>query len=359
MKVVAEPLPPIAYAPAPPQPRAWRTSLLLVLFLAFGGLALRVLQSVPLPQLRSFLVVSAAVLLEAVPFVVFGAVVSAAIETFVPNRIFERLARLPRPLQMPLAGLAGFAMPLCDCGAVPVARRLMAKRLAPAAVVTFMLSAPLVNPVVLLSTAVAYRGRDVMWPMLVARPALALTVAMTVGWVIGARTNKQLLKVRPDDAAAAEDHCGACDGCGSGGHCSAEPGRRSRAAVFFTQVASDFATLGKYLVIGAIAAGVMKTFIPQSILASVAGTPVLNMVSLMGLGALLSLCSSSDAFVAASFVQFGAAPQLAFLVFPSMIDTKLGFLYRGTFGEGFARTVVIVAGAATIAGALWMEVLFG
>jgi uncharacterized membrane protein YraQ (UPF0718 family) len=357
MKVLAEPVPQVAVG-TPGQSRAWRTSLLLVLFLALGGLALRGLQSVPVPQMRSFLVVSAAVLLEAVPFVVFGAVVSAAIEAFVPNRIFERLARLPRPLQMPLAGLAGFAMPLCDCGAVPVGRRLMGKGLAPAAVVTFMLSAPLINPVVLLSTAVAYRGRDVMWPMLVARPALALVVAMTVGWVLGARTNKELLRAREDDAGA-EEHCGACDGCGSGGHCSAEWGRRSRAGLFFTQVASDFATLGKYLVIGAIAAGVMKTFIPQSVLASVAGTPVLNMVSLMALGALLSLCSSSDAFVAASFVQFGAAPQLAFLVFPSMIDTKLGFLYRGAFGEGFARTVVIVAGAATIAGALWMEVLFG
>lgn len=357
MKVIAEPVPRLAEVPAAGQPRAWRTAVLLVVALALGGLALRGLQSVPLPQLRSFLLVSAAVLLEAVPFVVFGAVVSAAIETFVPNRIFERLARLPRALQMPLAGLGGFAMPLCDCGAVPVARRLMTKGLAPAAVVTFMLAAPLINPVVLLSTAVAYRGREVMWPMLLARPALALIVAMTVGWVVGAQTNKQLLRARADDAA--DDHCGSCDGCSSGGHCSSGPARGSRAGVFFTQVASDFAILGKYLVIGAVAAGIMKTFIPQSILASVAGTPVLNMVALMGLGALLSLCSSSDAFVAASFVQFGAAPQLAFLVFPSMIDTKLGFLYRGTFGQGFARTVVVIAGAGTIAGALWMEVLFG
>jgi uncharacterized membrane protein YraQ (UPF0718 family) len=59
----------------------------------------------------------------------------------------------------------------------------------------------------------------------------------------------------------------------------------------------------------------------------------LNLVSLMALGALLSLCSSSGAFVAASFVQFGAAPQLAFLVFPSMMDTKLGFLYGGPSGR--------------------------
>jgi uncharacterized membrane protein YraQ (UPF0718 family) len=124
-------------------------------------------------------------------------------------------------------------------------------------------------------------------------------------------------------------------------------------------VAGDFATLGKYLVLGALLAGVMKTFVPQSFLASVAGTPVLNMVSLMALGALLSLCSSSGAFVAASFVQFGAAPQLAFLGVPLDDGHEARLPIRGTFGKGFARTVVIVAGAATIAGALWMEVLFG
>jgi uncharacterized membrane protein YraQ (UPF0718 family) len=358
MKVMTQPLPRVAEVRTGGRDRAWRTSVLLVVSLAVGGLALRMVQSVGIPQVRSFLLVSAAILLEAVPFVVFGAVISAGIETFVPTRIFERIARLPRPLQMPLAGLSGFALPLCDCGAVPVARRLMTKGLAPTAVVTFMLSAPIVNPVVLVSTAVAYRGRDIMWPMLVARPALALTVAMTVGWVLGIRTNRELLRDREDDTQD-DDHCGSCDGCGTGGHCSVGGSHQSRASVFFTQVASDFAMLGKYLVLGAVAAGVMKTFIPQSILGSVAETPVLNAASLMALGALLSLCSSSDAFVAASFVQFGAAPQLAFLVFPSMVDTKLGFLYRGAFGQGFARTVVVIAGVGTLAGSLWMEVLFG
>ena len=73
----------------------------------------------------------------------------------------------------------------------------------------------------------------------------------------------------------------------------------------------------------------------------------------------MSLCSESDAFVAASFVQFGVGAQLAFLVFGPMVDTKLSFLYRGTYTKGFATTVVLVVGTVTLAGTLWMEVVFG
>jgi uncharacterized membrane protein YraQ (UPF0718 family) len=80
---------------------------------------------------------------------------------------------------------------------------------------------------------------------------------------------------------------------------------------------------------------------------------------MMALAFVLSLCSESDAFVAASFVKFGVGAQLAFLVFGPMVDTKLGVLYSATFRRGLTRTVVVVVGAVVVAGALWAEVLFG
>jgi uncharacterized membrane protein YraQ (UPF0718 family) len=91
----------------------------------------------------------------------------------------------------------------------------------------------------------------------------------------------------------------------------------------------------------------------------VADTPVLSIVAMMALAGILSLCSESDAFVAASFVQFGVGSQLAFLVFGPMVDTKLGFLYAGTFRRGFLRMVIAVVAAVTLAGTLWIEVLAG
>jgi uncharacterized protein len=195
---------------------------------------------------------------------------------------------------------------------------------------------------------VAYRGREAVWVMVGGRAVLALAVALVAGWVLGGRGRSELLRGAEDEphADCAEVDCA---------HHEDEP----RWKAFPAHLAGDFLMLGKYLVIGAAAAGLLQTFIPQSFIGAVADTPVLSIVALMGLAAALSLCSQSDAFVAASFVQFGPASQLAFLVFGPMVDAKLGFLYAGTFSKGFVRTLVVVVAAVTLAGTLWLEVAVG
>jgi hypothetical protein len=117
--------------------------------------------------------------------------------------------------------------------------------------------------------------------------------------------------------------------------------------------------MSKFLVVGAAAAATVQTFVPQSIVNGVANAPVLGIVAMMALAFLLSLCSESDAFVAASFVQFGPSSQLAFLVFGPMVDMKLVALYLGIFSRGFARMVVVVAAAVTLVACLWLQVVIG
>ncbi|MDQ3785517.1 MAG: permease [Actinomycetota bacterium] len=328
-------------APAPARTGSLRNAVPVAAGLLALGVVLRLFDPTRITGVQNFLLVFASLLIEAIPFILLGAVVSALIEVFVPPRVFERLAKLPGPLQLPAAGFAGLAFPVCECGSVPVARRLAAKGLAPSAAVTFMLAAPVLNPIVIASTAVAYRGRATMWPMVLGRIGLGLLAAMAVGWVVGGRSAADLLRARQPEA---DDH----------GHDG-----ESRAAAFFGHLAGDFFFMGRYLVLGASVAAALQTFVPQSIMGSVAGTPFIDLIAMMGLAFLLSLCSESDAFVAASFVQFGVGPQLAFLVFGPMVDTKLGFLYSGTFTKGFFRTVVLVVGAVTLAGTLWIEVLAG
>ncbi|MGH2674352.1 MAG: permease [Actinomycetota bacterium] len=322
--------------------RVWLTPLLVLATLAGAALLARILSGAGIGAARTFLLVFGSLLVEALPFILLGAAVSALIEVFVPSSVFTRLARLPRGLQMPVAGLGGFAFPVCECGSVPVARRLLLKGLTPAAAVTFMLAAPILNPVVLAATAIAYRGRDVMWPMLIGRAVLGLVVAMAVGWVIGSKTRGELL--RPGRGPSEHQH---------------DDGDEGRWPRYFGQLADDFTLLARYLVIGAAVAAALQTFLPQDVIGSVAATPVLDVLALMVLAAALSLCSESDAFVGASFVQFGMASQLAFLVAGPMIDAKLAALYAGTFGRGFVRTVVVVVFAVTLAGALWVQVAFG
>jgi uncharacterized membrane protein YraQ (UPF0718 family) len=316
-----------------------RTWAWVLLALAAVALASRLLHPMRIAWLSNLLIVFGSLLIEAMPFVALGAVVSAAIEVFVPASSFAKIARLPKAVQLPAAAFAGMAFPVCECGSVPVARRLARKGLSPSAAVTFMLAAPIVNPVVIASTFVAYRGRDSLALMVIGRFTLGLVVAMCVGWVVGALRPDGLLRASatddPDDAD--------------------EP----RARRFFSHLSGDLVFMARFLIIGALIAATIQTFVPASVADRVATLPVLSLLAMMFLAFILSLCSESDAFVAASFTAFGPSAQLAFLVFGPMVDLKLGALYVGTYSKGFFRTVLVVVTAVTLVATLWVEVVWG
>jgi uncharacterized protein len=336
----------MADAPAsqPARNATVRTAAVIVAALAIAAALLRVLEPGRIAWIQASLIVFGSLVVQAMPFVLLGALASAAIEVFVPVNALERLAGLPKPLQLPAAALAGVAFPICECGSVPVARRLAARGLTPSAAVTFMLAAPVLNPVVIASTFVAYRARSSLWTMVIGRFALGMLVAIVVGWVVGNRSKDQVLRPRPDDATAVP----------------LEPGPpEARWRRFFLHTGNDFLFMGRYLLLGAAAAAMVQTFLPASFVSKVAGTPVLDIVVMMGLASVLSLCSESDAFVAASFVQFGPAAQLAFLVSGPMIDLKLGALYAGTFRRGFLPMLVVTVFATTLVGAMWVLVVAG
>ena len=318
-----------------------RAALLVVGTLAAIALVVRVADPEGVAWLQNFLIIFGSLLVEAMPFVLLGAFVSAAIEVFVPTSVFAKLGRLPRPLQLPAAALAGVAFPVCECGSVPVARRLAQKGLAPSAAVTFMLAAPILNPVVVASTFVAYRGRDSLWTMVLGRMALGFVVAVAVGWVVGNTRKEDLLRPRPDDDVEGED------------------ADRPRWARFASHLTGDVMFMGRFLVMGAAIAAAVQTFVPQTLVGKVADLPILSLVAMMALAFLMSLCSESDAFVASSFTLFGPSAQLAFLVAGPMIDLKLAALYAGTYSKGFVRTVIVVVFAVTLVGTMWMQVVFG
>jgi uncharacterized membrane protein YraQ (UPF0718 family) len=321
-----------------------RTALAVAGMLIAAALVLRLLDPGRVDWVRTFFVIFGSLLIQALPFVMLGALAAALVEVFVPIGTLERLGRLPRPLQLPAAALAGLAFPICECGSVPVARRLMQRGLMPSAAVTFMLAAPVINPVVIASTFVAFRGRSSMWTVVGGRFALGVLVAIAVGWVLGSRTTEELLKPNPEES---HEHL-------------LELGRpEARWRRFFVHLGNDFLFMGRYLLLGATIAAAIQTFLPASWLSSVADLPILSVVAMMALAAALSLCSESDAFVAASFAPFGVSAQLGFLVFGPMVDAKLLALYAGTFRRGFVRLVVLTAAAATLVGALWIGVVFG
>jgi uncharacterized membrane protein YraQ (UPF0718 family) len=289
-------------------------------------------------QVGTFALIFTSIVVEALPFVLLGALVSAVIEVYVPDKTFTRLAGLPLVVQVPGAALGGLAFPVCECGSVPVARRLIIKGLHPAAGLSFMLASPILNPIVLWSTYVAYRGRGLGWDMLVGRAGAGLLLATVVGWVLGSHRASEILRVR-------------------GG--SAEHKHSSRPRAFVDHLAHDFTFMARFVVIGAALAAALQTLVPQDIVGRVAGNPVVASLALMGLAYLLSLCSEADAFVAVSFTQFPLSSQLAFLVFGPVVDAKLSFLYGATFRNNFVSRLVVVSVPVVLASALWFEALIG
>ena len=334
----------LAATPDGRRPISLRLAALLIVGLVLLGVSIRLFGPARVDWLRAALVVFGSLVIQAVPFVLVGAAAAALIEVFVPIGAFERIARLPRPLRLPAAGLAGVLLPICECGSVPIARRLVHRGLDPASAFTFMLAAPVVNPVVIASTFYAYRGRDTLWTMVLGRAGLGLLVAMAVGWSLGTLGKEQVL--RPSD----EEDRGQ----------SLELGKpEARWRRFFVHLADDFLFMGGHLLLGASVAAIVQTFLPQGILERIGGTPVVDIVLMMAIASLLSLCSESDAFIAASFTQFGPSAQLAFLVFGPMVDLKLGALYAGSFRRVVVQTIVAVAAVSTLLGSMWIGVLTG
>lgn len=294
------------------------------------------------PLVTTVGVIFTSIVVEALPFILLGAVVSAAIAVWVPDRAFARLARLPRALQVPGAAVAGVGFPVCECGSVPVARRLMLRGIDPAAGVAFMLAAPILNPIVLASTWVAYDGRGQALEMTAARAGLGLVIAVLAGYVIGRRAEVPLL--RPASDASSPDH----EHQGTGGR---------PVAAFSRHVAGDFFFMGKFLILGAAAAALLQTVLPQSFVSGIGGTPVLSALTMVGVAFALSLCSEADAFVAVSFTAFPLGSQLAFLVAGPMLDTKLAVLYGATFRRDFIVKLVLVVVPVTVAGSLLFDAL--
>jgi uncharacterized protein len=282
---------------------------LLVLAVSAGTVSAFVAER---PDLSTAATVFCGVFVQALPFLVLGVLVSGLIATFVSA---ERLSRwMPRrpAVAVALAGIGGAALPGCECGSVPVARRLFGPGTNGAAALTFMLSAPAINPVVLVATAVAFPGQPAM---VLARCVASLATAVTMGmlWQRFGRT-EWVTRDLPEPPAQGS----------------------SRWTVFSEAARHDFLQAASYLVVGAVAAAALHVLVPAWVFEHLAGNLVVGVVTMALLAVVLALCSEADAFVAASLTMLPLVPRLVFLVVGPAVDVKLSAMQAGMFGRQFA-----------------------
>lgn len=282
------------------------------------------------PAIASWATIFTAVCVQAIPFLVLGVTLSAAITAWVPSSFFERALPKRPAAAVPVAGLAGVILPGCECGSVPIAGGLVARGVPVSSAIAFLLSAPAINPIVLVATAVAFPRNP---EMVLGRFCASLLLAVLVGyaWALWGKPAWVRMPPRPDLTGL------------------------SRPAAFATSARHDFISAGGFLVVGAATAATLQVVVPRAILDHVASAPVLSVLVLAVLAVVLAICSEADAFVAASLSQFSLTSRLVFLVVGPAVDVKLIALQAATFGRRFAVrlssfTFVLAIGCAVLVG---------
>ena len=287
-----------------------------------------------LDQFGNFTTVFLGIFIEAAPFLLLGTIASGLVEVFVSReQLVGMLPRHPLPATL-LGSLMGFAFPVCECGVVPLTRRLFKKGLPVPAGVSFLLAAPILNPVVLASTFAAYGWGTV----LLARLAMGLSVALGVGLVFMANPSPSKM-MRPQTLAPI---------AGGSGEAATPPvpaqrSTRERLREAMKIAGDEFFEMGRYLVTGSVLAALMQTVVSQNALLALGSGPVVSVVVMQALAFVLSVCSTVDAFLSLAFVStFTTGSILGFLVFGPMVDIKSTLMFLGVFRRKYVAYLVIL-----------------
>jgi uncharacterized protein len=280
--------------------------------------------------------------LEGAPFILVGTILSGFIDAFLPAKLLDRVLPKNRVLATLVSGFLGIVFPVCECAVVPVVRRLVQKGLPISCAMTYLLAAPIINPVVIISTMTAFGelgGANSIagyaWPaMTIARLSLGYLVAVIIGLA--------MLRRKPADILRASIAEGVEQRAAESGHAHGQAtGFDGKIVHALRTSMRDFLDTGMYFTIGIIITAWFDTQVDQTRFGALAANEWLATPSLMGLAYALALCSTSDAFIAAPMAAFSLKAKLAFLVFGPMLDVKLTFMYLAVFRRKFVLVLAV------------------
>ncbi len=335
------------------------------------------------------------ILFEGAPFILLGTLISGFIDIYMPPGMMDRFLPKNKFLAVLMAGLLGAVFPVCECAVVPVIRRLVKKGLPVSCALTYMLAAPIVNPITALSTWKAFTGPVMMiygetvqanLVMTVSRMGLGFLVAVLLGWIVASIPMVWVLRKRlvdelkndmPDHkagehghACCGDDHSGqhshkhvesshaCCEHDHSHEHIHAhKPDGSQRIVAAMRSAIKDFVDVGVYFSIGIAITALFNTGIAPGAawLDSIANRQILAPSALMVLAFILSLCSTSDAFIAATLDKFTYGAKLAFLVLGPMLDLKLLFLYQTVLRKKFILWMAVGLFITILLGAYYFQ----
>ena len=325
-----------------PRSTHWRPfdKLIILLFIGVGiYLFFSIRRPVDLSGFLVFNTVFTSILMQAFPFMLIGILVSSALHVFVPGEFILKLFPVKRGLGFVTALFAGLFFPVCECAIVPVITRLAQKGVSVPVAVTFMLAAPIVNPIVIVSTLYAFPGQP---EVALIRVGCGLALALIIGLVLHIFPEKDTVLLAQQDSnnhnAHHDDHTSCDCGCCTGDHNSdgIKPSLSMKLTSMLIHAGEEFFSVGKFLIIGALAASLMQTLIPKDFFAGFEALTGPSLLIMMAAAFLFSACSTSDAFIARSFTsRFSLGAVMGFMVFGPMMDIKNLLMLFSGFKKSF------------------------
>ena len=311
--------------------------MLIVLGILLGTIALDALApAIALPDwMRHYVTTFLGILLQSVPFLLLGSIIAGLITEFVGAGDIARFFPRNNVLGGFAGMLLGLCLPVCEGGGVPVVRRLYQKGFPISAGISFLLAAPVINPIVIASTWAAFGNSPLFWGRII----FNLIIAFGVGLVFSVQPNitrvllpRSLAPVIGSAGTGGEDSNMEQAAQSSAFHSSKSSSFTSRVFHALGVAIDEFLDVGRYLIIGILLATALQMLIPQPALMSSAQQPVASVIALQALAFVLSASSTMDASLALSFVNtFTAGAIIAFLVFGPMLDIKSVSMYLGLF----------------------------
>ncbi len=310
----------------------WRRAMMMAGVIA-GMAALRLVSaqtgqwSLP-DRLQDWVTLSLSVMIEALPFVMLGICIAIVVQVWLPaERLLTYLPQQPL-LRRACLSLLGIALPVCECGNIPLARGLLAKGLTPSESLVFLLAAPVLNPVTIITTQQAFASdMTILW----ARVLGGFAIANLVGWVYARRPAEELL-TNTFVASCQADHV-----------------QQSKQVASLAIFRREVQAMLPALVVGAGLAGLVQVLVSREVLVSLGSQPVWSVIAMVALAFIVSICSNVDAFFALAFRQtFMTGALVSFLTFGPMIDIKMLSLLRTTYQPSVLLQVSAIVGLASI-----------
>ncbi|WP_099206098.1 permease [Scatolibacter rhodanostii] len=298
-------------------------------------LAKPVLESIKIP-VAAIGNVFLGIILQAIPFLMIGVLLSSAIQVFIPRKWIEEKFPKSLPLGILVALVGGFCLPVCDCASIPIFKSLVKKGVPLPVAITFMTAAPVINPVVMLSTYYAFGG-DIS--IVFQRVGFGMIAAVIIGLIMGAvqKNHKEAL-ISSTQVDGVMCNCGCYNGAEN------VSGLTGKLELFLHHAQAEFFNVGKYLVIGTLLASIFQVM-GSKVFTTMqgAGGLAISLLIMMIVAFILSLCSSSDAVIARSFAnQFPMGGIMGFLVFGAMIDIKNVMMLSSGFSKKFIGKLLLV-----------------